>query len=153
MAKFKYTAKLTQRIYGTKSHAAVLEIFLNIKIVTTMAAHKSTITANALPTDWAPKNIGDQIAFKTSWATKSQIALPFSLESLFHTNHSAIPISRYKIVQTGPNIQAGGLSAGFTIPAYQVGMDGTVNSEPATPASPETAMAITSLERLFSRIL
>ena len=62
-------------MYGTKSQAAVLEIFLNIKIVKTMAAHKSTITANALPIDCAPKNIGDQMAFKASWAIKSQIAL------------------------------------------------------------------------------
>jgi len=53
------------------------------------------------------------------------------------------------VVQTGPNTQAGGLSAGLTRAGYQVGMDGTVKKEPIIPADSETIIAMTSLNRLF----
>ena len=53
------------------------------------------------------------------------------------------------VVQTGPNTHEGGFSAGLFSAAYQVGMDGNVNSEPITPASSDTAMAITNFKVLF----
>ena len=63
--------------------------------------------------------------------------------------NAAMPISANSVVQTGPNTHAGGLRAGFTIPAYQPAMDGVVNTEPIIPASSETTMAMMSLNVLF----
>jgi hypothetical protein len=42
-------AKLTQLIYGTSSHAAVLLIFENAKMVSNIMTHKASISANAKP--------------------------------------------------------------------------------------------------------
>src|SRR3989344_2156567 len=77
------------------------------------------------------------------------MALPFSLESLFHISHNEIPIRKYRVIQTGLNIHAGGLRTGLTIPAYQPVIDGVVNTAPMMPASSETAMAIMSLNVLL----
>lgn len=59
-----------------------------------------------------------------------------------------MPISANRVVQTGANTHAGGLSAGFTIPAYQPAIDDVVNTEPMMPASSETTMATMSLNVL-----
>ncbi len=54
---------------------------------------------------------------------------------------AAMPIRANNIVQTGPNTQAGGVSAGFASVAYHVGIDGVVNMAPIIPASSEIMMA------------
>jgi len=92
--KFKYPAKLTQRIYGIRSQAATLEILVNTKIANTITAHKRTITANAPPMDCPPKKMGDQIAFKTNCIRNNRIAFFFSFESLFQISHNEIPINK-----------------------------------------------------------
>ena len=51
-------------------------------------------------------------------------------------------MSAYNVIQTGPKIQLGGFTVGFTSPAYQVGMAETVKIEPMTPANSEIMIAI-----------
>jgi hypothetical protein len=41
---------------------------------------------------------------------------------------------RYNADQTGPNTQFGGVQEGLTKPAYQVGIEGVVKSDPTKPA-------------------
>lgn len=48
------------------------------------------------------------------------------------------------VIQTGPNIQLGGLNAGFLIAAYQVGIEDEVKIEPIMPASWHTTSEIMS---------
>ena len=43
-------------------------------------------------------------------------------------------IRKYKIIQTGPNIQLDGAKKGFSNVIYQPGIDLKVNNEPNTPA-------------------
>lgn len=80
IAKFNTVAKLTHRMYGTRSQAAGLEIFLKTRIVSAIAAHRRTIRASAPPIECAPKKTGDQIPFKRSWTMNNPIARFFSGE-------------------------------------------------------------------------
>ena len=63
-----------------------------------------------------------------------------------------MPISANSVVQTGPNTHAGGLRAGFTIPAYQPAMDGDVKKAPITPAISEMTIDVTNLKKFFNLI-
>ena len=60
-----------------------------------------------------------------------------------------MPMRANKAVQTGPKIQAGGLRAGLVRVAYQVGIDGIVNTEPIIPANSEATMAMINLNVLI----
>ncbi|VFJ14493.1 conserved protein of unknown function [Candidatus Nitrosocosmicus franklandus] len=44
------------------------------------------------------------------------------------------PIRKYKVIQTGPNIQLGGANAGFSSVTYQSEIESKVNNEPNIPA-------------------
>ena len=55
-----------------------------------------------------------------------------------------------RVVHTGANIHEGGVNAGFTIPAYHVGIAGAVKKEPAIPANSHTTMEMIS-RRTFLR--
>ena len=102
-----------------------------------------------------PKKVIDQSVFKTSWPIKIVKAI-FTLSLVegeplshcFHTNQALTPISKNNVVQTGPNTHAGGLRAGFTIPAYQPAMDGVIKNAPIIPATSETTSAMTNLKKL-----
>src|SRR3989344_725999 len=149
MAKLRYIAKLTQRIYGARSQAAGLEIFAKAMIVARMASQRNTISTSAPPGLCRPKKIIDQSVFKTNWPKKMPRAIFTSLRPspFFQTRNAAIPISANNVVQTGPNTHAGGLRAGLTIPAYQPAMDGVVNTEPIIPANSDTPIAIINLKK------
>ncbi len=54
---------------------------------------------------------------------------------LRQTRNAAIPISVYRLVQTGANNQLGGLKDGFARLAYQLGIEDLVKIEPIKPAS------------------
>lgn len=60
----------------------------------------------------------------------------------FHTIYDAIPINAKRVVQTGPKTQLGGENVGFIIPAYHVGIDGDVNTDPIIPAASDINIAI-----------
>ncbi len=55
--------------------------------------------------------------------------------NLCQTMNRDIPMSINRLIQTGPNIQSGGVKKGFFNVLYQVGMAGVVKREPATPAN------------------
>jgi hypothetical protein len=44
------------------------------------------------------------------------------------------PIRKYKVIQTGPNIQLGGAKKGFSSVTYQTGIASKVINEPNIPA-------------------
>jgi hypothetical protein len=56
-----------------------------------------------------------------------------------------IPMRMKRVVHTGPKTQLGGLKDGFCMEAYQVGIEGVVNREPANPAPRQMSMLDASL--------
>ncbi len=102
-----------------------------------MNTHISKITTKAITIWCSPKKIIDQDAFSTSCTKNTAIAAPALglVDFLFQTRNSEIPITVYKMIQTGANIQPGGFNAGLFKAAYQVGIDSTVKNEPMIPAS------------------
>jgi len=56
------------------------------------------------------------------------------LRLLRHTRNVDTPINKNRIVQTGANIELGGVKDGFVRVAYQIGIDGVVKIEPINPA-------------------
>lgn len=144
-------AKLTHKIYGTKSHAAGLDILAKAIIVVRIASQRKTISMSAPPGLCRPKKIIDQRVFKTSCTRNIPRAIFTSLDSnpFFHTKNAATPMRTNNVVQTGPNNHAGGFIGGFTIPEYQPAIDEVVKIDPIIPASSETAIAMMSLNVLF----
>ena len=65
------------------------------------------------------------------------------------TRYKDIPIKIYSIVQTGPNIQLGGLKNGLTRSAYQELIPVTVAVEPMTPATKDIKIATANFIYLF----
>lgn len=63
----------------------------------------------------------------------------------FHTTKNEIPIKRYSTVQTGLNIQLGGLNAGLFKDEYQLGIDCDVTIPAMAPKASGSAMAIINL--------
>ncbi len=78
---------------------------------------------------FSPKKTIDQSTFRTSWAQNQ-----FKLIFLPQTRYKEIPINMYRIVQTGPKTQEGGLKKGFTRVGYQVVTEFTVKIDPISPA-------------------
>jgi hypothetical protein len=66
MAKFRYMAKLTQRIYGSISQAAGFEILAKAMIVARMVSHRKKISTIAPPGLCRPKKMIDQSVLSTS---------------------------------------------------------------------------------------
>ena len=138
-------------MYGTSNQAAVFDIFPKEIIVARIASHKTTISMNAPPGDCRPKKIIDQNVLRTSCTINIPSATRTSFRSnpLFQMRKAAIPMRAKRVTHTGPNSQLGGAKLGFTIPAYQVGIDDEVKTEPIIPASCDTAIAMMSLIVLF----
>jgi len=61
------------------------------------------------------------------------------------TSQAAIAIAIYKIVQTGPNSQLGGVQLGLLKLAYQGRSAGMVHNDPSPPAPRHTRMQRVSL--------
>ena len=142
-------------MYGTRSQVAGLDIFAKAIIVARMASQRKIISTNAAPGLCKPKKMIDQNVLSTSWPINMPRAIFTSLRSspLFQTKNAAIPMSAKSVVQTGPNTHAGGLNAGRARVAYQVEIEGVVNTEPMMPATSETIMAMISLSALFIFIM
>lgn len=77
--------------------------------------------------------------------TLDAILTCFDLNPFFQTRNNAIPINTNKLIQTGENIQFGGLNEGFWIVAYHVWIAGVVKNEPIKPASWQITIADMSL--------
>ena len=137
-------AKVTQRRYGAKSHAAGREIFAKAMMVKRIANQSITISTNAAPMLCMPKKIRDHTIFNTNCRPKSESAIRTCsfFHPLLHTKHAAIPMNANNNVHTGPKTQFGGAKGERTNPAYQVGIAENVNIEPMFPASSARRTAI-----------
>jgi hypothetical protein len=82
-----------------------------------------------------PKKRKLHIKFRNNWKkyTSNDIFLPALIGDL-KIKMEEIPIKKYKRVQTGPNIQFGGLKKGFVNPTYHV----VTLLAVAIPATPPT---------------
>ena len=98
------------------------------------------------------KNIIDQNKLSINWIKNNFITLIFSFFFEIHKKYREIPIRIYKIVQTGPKIQFGGLKKGLFSTAYHAGIDETVKTEPATPTERGSAIEANNLSG-FNNIL
>ena len=122
-------AKVTQAKYGASKKAAVLLIFKKALIVSTIEKSKTIIITNPQYGFLSPKNTGVQIPFKKSCVQKIWGTFFF-----FQTKYKDTPIRKYKVVQTGPNIQLGGVNAGFTNSGYHVSIEPIVKYRPIKAA-------------------
>ncbi|OGI12259.1 hypothetical protein A3K64_02950 [Candidatus Micrarchaeota archaeon RBG_16_36_9] len=85
---------------------------------------------------WYPKNVIDQRMLIINWAENMARGIFILLFWLsFNTMYREIPIRVYRVSQTGPNSQSGGVKKGLSRLAYHDVIDGMVNSEPMTPAN------------------
>ena len=91
--------------------AANRDMRQNAAAVATIANHNRRISIIAQSILRIPKKISDHAAFNTSWIAKTNAAIRTSrrLSPLDKTIASATPMSTYKIGQTTPNTQPGGL--------------------------------------------
>ena len=70
------------------------------------------------------------------------------LKPLSQIKYRDIPIKKYKTVQTGPNIEFGGLKNGLLSWAYQVDIEGNVTVLPANPIKKQRLTEIISFNLL-----
>ena len=119
-------------------------------MLASMATHMSAISIKAQPGARRPKKIMDQRVLSTNCTVNMESASRTSVRSspLFHTRNAAIPMRRYRVVQTGAKIQLGGASSGLVRKAYQSGMAERVKSAPMRPAVWQMMMARMSLRGL-----
>jgi hypothetical protein len=144
---FKILAKLTHRMYGISKIPAIIDTFMELSIVNSIATQKTTITMRPAIGDLSPKKATDQKALRTNCIMNIVKAiLTFgSLNPTLHTRKADIPISINSIVQTGANNQFGGLKDGFSKVVYHVGMEELVKIEPIKPITRHTPILITNL--------
>ncbi len=138
-------------MYGTNNHAAGAEILANKKIVRAIASHRKIISINAPPGLCHPKKIIDHKILSNNWIPKTinAILTPAVCIPFCQTSQAEIPINKYKVVQTGPNIQLGGLKDGLVIVLYQVLTLLLVKIAPKPPAPSVTMMEIISFKKFM----
>ena len=105
-------------------------------MVIKIANHKTIISTKAKAGLCIPKNKALHKIFKNNcWKkinTAVWIFLPFCFS--FQIKYKEIPINKKSNVQTGANIQLGGLKLGFGNATYQEPMAGVVKKDPIMPA-------------------
>ena len=89
----------------------------------------------------------DHSMLSESWIPNkvSAIFTYFVLVPWLHIKYSETPIRIKSVIQTGENIQFGGLKVGFSKAAYHVEIEGKVKNEPITPANWQITIEDTSL--------
>ena len=115
--------------------------------VRSIAAHIMRISIKARPINCNPKKIGVHNPFNISCRPNIPSATLTSLLSrpLFQIIKADIPIITYRIGQTTPNIQSGGVKEGRDNSAYQVDTESLVTNEPTKPIKIHTATEHISL--------
>ena len=131
--------------------AASLDIAKNLIITHTIDSHNKAITIRAPPIDLNPKNTIDQRQLSVNCKRNMKSAVLASLLSspFCQTRKADIPIMVNRVIQTGPNIQSGGLKDGFLIKAYQSGMDRAVKKPPMIPANWQTKILSNNFNALI----
>jgi len=111
-----------------------------------MATHRRPISMSPRRGDLSPKKAADQRILKINWIRKKiKVILNRGWSCLCQTMNRDIPMSINRLIQTGPNIQSGGVKKGFFNVLYQVGMAGVVKREPRKPANWQRTILIASL--------
>lgn len=119
-------------------------------IVKIIEIHNKMIITSPPEIDCIPKKTIDQSKLRIS-CTMNKVKAGFTKAlpvPSFHTINSEIPIIMYNVVQTGANIQLGGLNSGLFNVAYQPGIASAVNMEPTNPAARQATTLITNLRIL-----
>lgn len=85
---------------------------------------------------------------RTNWTAKMANAnlTTLLLIPFLTTRYKAIPIKIKRIVQTGPNIQFGGLNDGLFNKTYHDAISGIVNKEPINPAERDNRIQIANFK-------
>jgi hypothetical protein len=94
-------------------------------MVTAIEIQSAMMHAKPYVGDLNPKKSSVQRKLRKSWIPnneKERLA-SFFLKPFSHTRYSDIPIRVYKVSQTGPNSQPGGVKFGFRRFAYHTGRD------------------------------
>jgi len=110
------------------------------------------ISTNPSTGDFNPKNNNDHNAFRASWIpnTIKKTFLILGLDPFIQTVYKDTPIRKYRIIQTGPNIQPGGANVGFVNVEYQSGTASNVKIEPKIPADWQISIEIINLRTFIS---
>ena len=137
-----------------RSPPAHAETLKEVIIVARMTSHRIIIIITPPPFDFIPKKMIDHKALNTSWTQKSEKArsAPLIDKPFCQIRKTDIPIRIYKVVQTGPNTQLGGVYGGFFKLGYQVGIALKVKRLPIPPAAKLARMLIIILMMLFKSI-
>ena len=116
-------------------------------MVTITIISSSIISTNPNNGDFNPKNNNDHKAFRASWIpnTIKKTFLILGLDPFIQTVYKDTPIRKYRIIQTGPNMQPGGANVGFVNVEYQSGTASTVKIEPQIPADWQMSIEIVNL--------
>ena len=104
-----------------------------------MANHSITISTKAGPGDRSRKNTPDHATLSHNCSRKSCIG-PAVKPTSCQISQAAIAMAMYKIVQTGPNSQLGGVQLGLLKLAYHGRSAGVVHNDPSPAAAKQTAM-------------
>src|SRR5579864_1705243 len=107
--------------------------------VASMANHSMTISTKAGPGDRSRKNTADHATLSNNCSRKSCIGAAVKPTSR-QISQAAIAMAMYKIVQTGPNSQLGGVQLGLLKLAYHGRSAGVVHNDPSPAAAKQTAM-------------
>jgi len=98
-----------------------------------------TISAKAGPGDRSRKNTADHATLSNNCNRNSRMGAAVKPASR-QISQAAIAIAMYKIVQTGPNSQLGGVQLGLLKLAYHGRSAGVVHNDPSPAAAKQTAM-------------
>src|SRR4051812_12310778 len=112
----------------------------NDQSVAAIAHHRRMISAKALAGLRKAKNRPDQAALRTSCTANSPSAVRLAAHpARRQTSQAASAISTYRVVQTGPNTQSGGVHAGLRRVGYQSRTGPAVSAAPTAAVPKQTA--------------
>jgi len=145
---------LTHIIYGIRSTPAQAETLKDVIMTARISSHRTIIIITPPPFDFIPKKMTDHIALDISCTqNKIKVCKTPSVDNPFcQTRKTEMPIRTYKVVQTGPNTQLGGVYGGFLSIGYQVGIALKVKRLPMPPAAKQVRMLIISFMILSKSI-
>ena len=132
----------------------MIEILAKARIVRPIAIQSKKISIKAIIGIFRPKKITDHRALRMSCNKyKIKAILTAGLSKPFcQTIKADKAMSRYSIVQTGPNSQSGGVNKGLLSVAYQSATAALVNIEPIKAAEKVKAKQTTSFITMESFI-